>query len=125
MAAIQNSQSAHDGLLRAGLPLDKRGPLSDFFLLLSIDERTRPTRRSLVNPLASATHVWYSSFVTKTSQACANTQEVVMKSPARPRILLLNGTCLDVLQENQDWIRELDAEIVAEDSFRHVDEQRL
>jgi D-3-phosphoglycerate dehydrogenase len=52
-------------------------------------------------------------------------QYVVMKLPARPRILLLNGTCLDVLQENQDWIRKLDAEIVAEDSFRHLEEQRL
>jgi phosphoglycerate dehydrogenase-like enzyme len=48
-----------------------------------------------------------------------------MKSSEKPRILLLNGTCLDVLQENQSWIRALDAQIVAEDSFRQVDEQRL
>jgi len=38
----------------------------------------------------------------------------------KPRILLLNGTCLDVLDQHKDWLKTLSADIVADPSFRTI-----
>lgn len=38
----------------------------------------------------------------------------------RPRIVLLNATCLDVLAHHRAWIDSLGIELVAEESFRHL-----
>ncbi len=46
-----------------------------------------------------------------------------MKS--KPRILILNGTCLDVIEDHREWLNSLDAEIIAESSFRTMKESEV
>ncbi|MBN1343816.1 MAG: hypothetical protein JXQ73_14125 [Phycisphaerae bacterium] len=43
----------------------------------------------------------------------------------KPRILILNATCLDVAESYRDWIATLDAEIVADPSHRRIDPDRM
>jgi phosphoglycerate dehydrogenase-like enzyme len=42
-----------------------------------------------------------------------------------PQIVVANGTCLDIFNDNLDWIRSLNAEIVADESFRNVDATQI
>lgn len=39
---------------------------------------------------------------------------------AKPRILVLNSTCLDVIESHREWIEAQGVEVVASDSFRHL-----
>jgi len=43
----------------------------------------------------------------------------------RTRILILNGTCLDVVEHHRAWLASLEAEIIADPSHRHIDPDRM
>jgi D-3-phosphoglycerate dehydrogenase len=40
-------------------------------------------------------------------------------------LLILNGTCLDVIEEHRAWLNSLDAEIIAEPSFRTMKDSEV
>jgi hypothetical protein len=39
----------------------------------------------------------------------------------KPRLLVLNGTCLDVLENHKDWLGTLQLDIIADPKYRHMD----
>ena len=43
----------------------------------------------------------------------------------RPRVLLLNATCLDVIRSHRDWLCDLPIDIIAEPTYRNVKEENL
>lgn len=43
---------------------------------------------------------------------------------SKPRILILNGTCLDVVEANRAWLNSLDAEFVCDPAFRALTPQQ-
>jgi phosphoglycerate dehydrogenase-like enzyme len=45
--------------------------------------------------------------------------------PNKPRILLLNGTCLDVADAHRDWLRTLEADVVVDQAFRQLSAAQL